>query len=66
MVFTGHPSKEWPKSNGGNAEKGKDNGRMCQLVMIGRSLPLKDLESGFRSCLATEEARKGTECLVVG
>jgi hypothetical protein len=33
--------------------------------MIGRNLPLKELETGFRSCLATDEARKGTESLVV-
>lgn len=66
MVFTGHPGKEWPNSDEQSAGSREDQGRMCQLVMIGRNLPLKELESGFRSCLATEEARKGRESLVVG
>jgi G3E family GTPase len=58
MVFTGRPSKEtWP--NDETAE------RVSQLVMIGRNLPLKELEDGFRTCLATEEARKGRESLAV-
>lgn len=65
MVFTGHPSKKWPKFDKTSADSGELQGRQCQLVMIGRNLPLKDLESGFRSCLATEQARKGRESLVV-
>jgi hypothetical protein len=65
MVFTGHPGKEWPKSNEQIGGRGEDHGRTCQLVMIGKALPLKELESGFRSCLATEEARRGRESLVV-
>ena len=64
MVFTGHPGREWPKSDQ-KSGRGEDRGRTCQLVMIGKTLPVKELESGFRSCLATEEARKGRESLVV-
>ena len=65
MVFTGHPGKEWHNSDDQSASSEEEQGRTCQLVMIGKNLPLKELESGFRSCLATEEARKGRESLVV-
>jgi len=65
MVFTGHPGKEWQNSDEKSASGKEDQGRTCQLVMIGKNLPLKELESGFRGCLATEQARKGRESLVV-
>lgn len=64
MVFTGRPSKKWLSGNEQSAS-GNAGGRVCQMVMIGRNLPLKELESGFRGCLATEAARKGREVLVV-
>lgn len=59
MVFTGRPSKqEW------GAEGEAEGGRSCQLVMIGKSLPMKELEDGFRQCLAGD-GKKGRESLLV-